>query len=331
VATLYTIGITQFLCAWGIRKNIERVVLIEVPVNSFREKTRSFKILKTIMSDCCEVLGTKFEVKSILCLEDKHFKSYEDIVDVAVYSRVQNKRAFIRPIFLAAQVEYVSVLRPSILSIATQAFKKRVILNLKIFIPNKIFEFYSMAPKRKRHLVFQERILDYIYIEFIKSQIIQGLANKRQYSFLRKLSKLNPNLVCFVLPRMPKNFEEKISSENLEIFQRVVSEIQNYPNAVIVVKNHPQDHRNYQNLIPNSGVKTIQLNSEIERQFPIEILAGTVQSFRCFGVESTADILLQYTCSVPPIHFVSKQLSKRYYKFKLGAISKLYQHKKVLI
>ncbi len=317
------------LFSFGIREKFDRVVLVDIPTDSYRVKTRSISITEKIVRDFCEVLGLSFSTIRLSEIENPLFISRGDVVDIAVYRRVKNRKAFINPIFIAVQVEHISVLRPNIFYLTSPALKKRLSLVWKTFLPNMIFSYYSLAPRAKKHWLFKEKTLNYARIEFIKGQILHGLMKRNEYSFLKQINNLNPSPVCFFLPTMSRSFQDPVSKLDIEMFNAVLSEIEGSPGTTIIVKNHPQDHRNFKAHFKSSQNNILFLSTELERQFPLELLSATTLNFRCIGAESTAYMSLQYTCSVPPLIYYFGHLPKSYWSLRSGEIRKLYSHSRV--
>lgn len=188
MSKVYTIGIAQAFYALAIPDvSVTSIELVKVKEFSPAGGKRPFFWTQYHLLNLCNALNLSFktvdldELKGTSDLEDKN------IYDVAVLSRLNIKAE--KRVMLAGQVEYVNVMRPSILRGPSYSLFKRAEFVLKMFLPLRIKHFYSLAPKARKGLYFRESSLSKQTMGYNREKIIKYLLSKeiKEYLFLKLL------------------------------------------------------------------------------------------------------------------------------------------------
>jgi hypothetical protein len=328
---LLTIGIPQFIFAHGIPNvKIDSVTLVRILPDEAHAGSRPFSASAEILKDMCTVQGYNFKVKEI---KDVHLTGDEYCVDVQVLGRAHSGTRLNKNV-LCVQAEHVNIMRPSFLTTNYRSLIKRVDLLRRIVVPNRIISFYTLAIPPKRGVLLREKALDHETLRDFRSLLAYRMSELLGYEFLTILKTLGENRTAFFVTLPAKHFGGS-STFVSKIIRIAATEAQMYENAILVIKNHPSDPKNYSVTIDSTLIKGLQvvfLSKIVERTFPIEIMVEYFKDYRFIGFESTCHLALSRYVITPTIIVDSKLRSTPTHReYDIGEIRIEFKHKLIEI
>lgn len=332
MSKVYTIGIAQAFYALAIPDvSVTSIELVKVKEFSPAGGKRPFFWTQYHLLNLCNALNLSFktvdldELKGTSDLEDKN------IYDVAVLSRLNIKAE--KRVMLAGQVEYVNVMRPSILRGPSYSLFKRAEFVLKMFLPLRIKHFYSLAPKARKGLYFRESSLSKQTMGYNREKIIKYLLSKeiKEYLFLKLLKTRSEGKIVVVVCPLAEHFGGT-EEFNRTIIQRASDRTQAV-GGMMVIKNHPSDSRHYLEFLePDYSFDVMSLHDPISRTFPMEILVGIFHQWDYFGVDSTFLVTSSdLTTSLPVLFEDTNRRGKRHFRYDVGETRQLFKHREIFL
>ena len=279
----------------------------------------------------CKALNLSFKTVNLDELKGTSNLGDQDIYDVAVLSRLNAKAG--ERLIIAGQVEYVNVMRPSILRGLSYSLLKRAEFVLKMFLPLRIRHFYSLAPKARKGLYFRELSLSKKRMEENRGKIIKYLLSTeiKEYAFLKSLKIHSEGKIVVVVCPLAEHFggTEEFNRNIIQVASRHTQEV----GGIMVIKNHPSDSRHYFELLePDYSFHIMSLHDPISRTFPMEILVGIFHQWDYFGVDSTFLITSSYlTKSLPILFEDTNRRSKKHFRYDVGETRQLFNHRELFL
>ena len=321
--TLYVIGLAQFLYGLATAKEvINRVVLVEIKEFNPTGGNRPFQETANLMSNLCYYVGLDFSVEHIDDLRYSNSKHERDYVDLGIIARLKDGYPFEKPEILAVQVEHLNLMRPTIKRFFSYEFRKRLDLNMKLLFCKGISSFHTLSLSPIKNRFFHEKEISRNSLELVMDALIKGLIDSGKYDFLIELRKFAKNkvLVIFTLPNHfggNESFNERLIKLAVEIGN--ARGIKHF-----LIKNHPSDGFNFQNLhldvYQKPENKFFFLNSAGERVFPMEILIHCLGPHLLVGALSTSFFVFSKNQIENPIIVEDKKRrSRRHRNYDLGS------------
>ena len=327
---LYVTGIPQLIYASGINNlSVNQVILVQIAADSARDGSRPFLITVEIVRDICLTLGIPFKKMDLEELQSLEFHK-DDVVDCQIVYRLQKKPNAFKCKILGAQHEYVNLKRPRLLGRPSQSWKKRIGFILNLVLPNRMWRIYTLTPKPPIGLL-KENTLDPMRVRVFRTQINLNLASLGKYKFLAKDS---ARKALFILP-IPQHWGGALEIQK-DFFELVREQVKNRDIQVIIIKNHPSDPTNYTEILKifaiDFGIKTINLNSDLMRILPLEIIVESFEEYSFIGTESTVYLTLADFVSRPTLIIdCIRQTPKKLQQYQSGELRSLYTNNVVQI
>lgn len=323
-------GLPQLIYSIGVyRFPPSKAYLIKLTNDENRLGFRPSRPSEIIFSQICRYLNIEFECVGLSELKKIPIAEH-DVVDIQLINRVLLTSAR-RPVVLAAQSEFVNLMRPKIISLKWQSFKLRIDLTKSFLLPSHITEFYTLARKPKKGLFLTERTLDWASIDLFSMNCLNAIIDNPELKFLSSLRAESNDLHTLIVFPLAAHFGGN-PQINIEIIESAITHAQKNNIHLIIVKNHPSDSENYSGLITSQNYQIRYLCTEFERTLPVEILVNLFQSVSFFGFESTTFLTLQHRVTLNThVVDIGNHSSKKLRKYLLGEIRTLYPHTKTLI
>ena len=327
---VYVSGIPQLIYAAGIQDlTFNQVVLVRIAADSVRDGSRPFSITHEIVQDICLTLGIRFKKMDIAEIQNLEFDE-KDVVDCQIIYRLQKKPNAFKCKILAAQHEYVNLKRPRLLGVPSQSWKKRINFIINLVIPNRMWRIYTLTPNPPAGFL-REIQLDPIRVQKFRAQINRNLATLGKYRFLAQKSKRN---ALFILP-IPPHWGGGVDVQK-DFFELIQNKVMNLDIEIIIIKNHPSDPTNYKEILDmfeiDLGVETINLNSNLMRIMPLEIIVESFKEYSFIGTESTVYLTLSEFVSEPTVIIdCIRQTPRRLQEYQSGELRFLYRNNVVQI
>ena len=323
-------GIPQLIYASGIDNlSFSQVTLVRIAKDSVRDGSRPFSITCEIVRDICFTLGIPFQRMDIDELQNLKFNK-NDVVDCQIIYRLRRKPNAFKCKILAAQHEYVNFKRPRLLGAPSPSWKKRVGFILKLIVPNRMWRIYTLTPKPPIGIL-KEITLDSIRIKNFRAQINKNLSTLDKYKFLAQTS---ARKVLIILP-IPQHWGGSIEIQK-DFFELVQQQVKNQDIQMVIIKNHPSDPTNYKSILEmlaiEFGIETVNLNSDLMRILPLEILVESFREYSFIGTESTVYLTLASFVSKPTLIVdCIRQTPKKLQEYQSGELRSLYKNTTVQI
>ena len=327
---VYVTGIPQLIYAAGIHDlTFNQVILVQIAADSVRDGNRPFSMTDEIVRDICLTLGLRFKKMDINELQNLEFNE-NDVVDCQIIYRLRKKPNALKCKILAAQHEYVNLKRPRLLGAPSQSWKKRIGFIINLVVPNKMWRIYTLTPNPPAGIL-REIHLDPIWVQKFRTQINRNLATLEKYKFLAQDSKRN---ALFILP-IPPHWGGGVEVQK-DFFELIQEKVLNLDLEIIIIKNHPSDPTNYKEMLDkfeiDLGVETINLNSDLMRIMPLEIIVESFKEYSFIGTESTVYLTLAEFVSEPTVIIdCIRQTPRKLQEYQSGELRSLYKNSVVLI
>lgn len=327
---VYVTGIPQLIYATGIHNlTFNQVILVQLAADSARDGSRPFSFTHEIAHDICLTLGFQFKKMNLDEIQNLKF-SENDVVDCQIIYRLRNKPNAFKCKILGAQHEYVNLKRPRLLGAPSQSWKKRLGFIMNLVIPNRMWRIYTLTPNPPLGFL-KEISLDPICVQKFRAQINMNLARLEKYKFLAQESRKR---ALFILP-IPRHWGGSLEVQK-DFFELIQERVKNLDLEIIIIKNHPSDPTNYREILDefeiDLGVETINLNSDLMRIMPLEILVESFREYSFIGTESTVYLTLAEFVSEPTLIIdCLRQTSRKLQEYQSGELRSLYKNSVVQI
>lgn len=328
--SVFITGIPQFIYSYGVYGYLpSRAYLVKLTSDSNRLGDRPSRVTEILFTHICRTLNIEHE-----CINLDELKlvatTENDILDIQLINRMA-LNATKKPKILAAQSEYVNLMRPNLFSFKLQSLKLRVDLTKSLLVPMRLTKFYTLAPKAKRSLFLTEKILDWSAVDRFSDACFKSLLNHPSWLFLTKIHAELKNADTLIVFPLAVHFGGN-SQINTQIIESAIEYARAESILNVLVKNHPSDPEDYSSLVADTDIRIEYFYDELERSVPTEILVNAFKSVSFFGFESTTFLSLQHRVKLSShVVEIENHKEKNYRKYLLGEIRNLYPHTKSLI
>lgn len=327
---VYVTGIPQLIYAAGIQDlTFKEVILVQIADDSARDGRRPFSVTHEILRDICLTLGIPLKKMSIDDLQSLKFDE-NDVLDCQIVYRLRTKPNAYKCKILAAQNEYVNLKRPRLLSMPSQSWKKRIDFLRILILPNRMWRLYTLTPNPPFGLL-REITLDQIRVQRFRMQIHEHLATQEKYKFLSQHLKRKALIVLPIARHWGGDLEIQ-----KDFFKLIQAKVKKLDVEIIIIKNHPSDPTDYTQILDkfgiNLGAETFNLNSELMRTMPLEIIVESFEEYCFIGTESTVYLTLCGFVSAPTLIIDNnRQTSRKLQAYNVGELRTLYANSVVKI
>lgn len=309
--TLIVAEVNTLLYALAIPdKSISKVLFIEIMPELERLGERPFHESEKLARNICDILKIDYEFFST---SDPKFIekliSPKCILDMSVTSyfkitRLKRKKSLL----ISGAVEQTFINSPSFFKGINPRLKLRLDLLRKIFIPLRIFSFYSLGNKNTILPLVHTKSIDFAIFKTITHDLLPQLLKKidlNHRDFSNSLGNRNAAKTLLVLPRPREH------GGSFELNLRIINESINHGLIhgfdQVVVKNHPMDNSDYSCLpIIDNPYSIIFLRDVKQRMFPLELLINFYHAVSFYGVFSMATFTLsRFLCETPHVFIPS--------------------------
>ena len=308
MSTLVVAEVNTLLYALAIPDNhITQVIFIEIKPELGRLGIRPFSESEELARIICNLLKIRYQFFST---SDSEFVaqliSPDSIVDISVISSFWlGKRKRKDCNLISGAVEQTFINSPSFFYGLNSHLKLRIDLLRKIFIPLKIFSFYSLGKREVFLPLIRTKSIDFKLFKSIARSLLPDVLAKLDLdhvNFSASLGDSNAKKTLIVLPR-PRQHGGTFYLNTKIINEAIEHGSVNGFNQ-LVVKNHPMDDSDYRCLpLQESRYPIIFLSSVKQRMFPLELLINFYRDVSLYGVFSMATFTLsQFLCEIPHIY-----------------------------
>jgi len=298
-------------------RHITQVIFIEIKPELGRLGVRPFSESEELAKNICNLLKIRYQFFST---SDSEFVaqliSQDSIVDISVISSFwlgKSERKNCELVSGAAEQTFIN--SPSFFYGLDSHLKLRIDLLRKIFIPLKIFSFYSLGKQEVFLPLIRTKSIDFKLFKSITHSLLPDLLVKLDLdhaNFSGSLGNSAAKKTLIVLPRPREhggsfNLNTKIINEAIE--HGLVKGFDQ-----LIVKNHPMDDSNYRSLpLQESRYPIFFLSSTKQRMFPLELLINFYGQVSFYGVFSMATYTLrEFLCETPHVYVPTDNLSFEY-------------------
>jgi hypothetical protein len=308
MSTLVVAEVNTLLYALAIPDNdISQIIFIEVKPELKRLGIRPFSESEELARVICDLLEIKYQFFST---SDSGFVeqliSSDSIVDLSVISYFQiSKKKRKNCKLVSGAVEQTFINSPPFLYGLNSHLKLRIDLLRKIFIPLKIFSFYSLGKKEVILPLIRTKSIDFKLFKSVTHSLLPDLLAKLDLdhvNFSASLGDSKAKKTLIVLPR-PREHGGSFHLNTKIINEAIEHAIANGFDQV-VIKNHPMDDTNYSNLgFDAYAFSIIYLCNTKQRMFPLELLINFYDQVSFYGVFSMATYTLhEFLCEIPHVY-----------------------------